>query len=291
MSILLDKSNRVLIQGVTGQMGQFFVEDARKYGTNMVAGVSPGRAGTKVGDVPVFANVATAVKETGADTAMVFVPPSAVLGATIEAIESGCRLVVATADEMPVLDAIEVRAAARANGAVFVGPNTPGLISPGKAKMGFMPSFCYLQGHVGVISRSGSLSYEGSKRITKAGIGQTTVVGIGGDPVKGTTAAEALALFHKDPDTKAILYLGEIGGSEETFVAEYASSTGAKPVAALIVGKTAPAGKKMGHAAALIGSKAEGHAAKQKMLRDAGVFVADSLGEVVAAMRAALARA
>ena len=291
MSILLDKSNRVLIQGVTGQMGQFFVEDARKYGTNMVAGVSPGRAGTKVGDVPVFANVATAVKETGADTAMVFVPPSAVLGATIEAIESGCRLVVATADEMPVLDAIEVRAAARANGAVFVGPNTPGLISPGKAKMGFMPSFCYLQGHVGVISRSGSLSYEGSKRITQAGIGQTTVVGIGGDPVKGTTAAEALALFHKDPDTKAILYLGEIGGSEETFVAEYASSTGAKPVAALSVGKTAPAGKKMGHAAALIGSKAEGHAAKQKMLRDAGVFVADSLGEVVAAMRAALARA
>ncbi len=291
MSILLDKSNRVLIQGVTGQMGQFFVEDARKYGTNMVAGVSPGRAGTKVGDVPVFANVATAVKETAADTAMVFVPPSAVLGATIEAIESGCRLVVATADEMPVLDAIEVRAAARANGAVFVGPNTPGLISPGKAKMGFMPSFCYLQGHVGVISRSGSLSYEGSKRITQAGIGQTTVVGIGGDPVKGTTAAEALALFHKDPDTKAILYLGEIGGSEETFVAEYASSTGAKPVAALIVGKTAPAGKKMGHAAALIGSKAEGHAAKQKMLRDAGVFVADNLGEVVAAMRAALARA
>lgn len=291
MSILLDKSNRVLIQGVTGQMGQFFVEDARKYGTNMVAGVSPGRAGTKVGDVPVFANVATAVKETAADTAMVFVPPSAVLGATIEAIEAGCRLVVATADEMPVLDAIEVRAAARANGAVFVGPNTPGLISPGKAKMGFMPSFCYLQGNVGVISRSGSLSYEGSKRITQAGIGQTTVVGIGGDPVKGTTAAEALALFHKDPDTKAILYLGEIGGSEETFVAEYASSTGAKPVAALIVGKTAPAGKKMGHAAALIGSKAEGHAAKQKMLRDAGVFVADNLGEVVAAMRAALARA
>jgi succinyl-CoA synthetase alpha subunit len=291
MSILLDKSNRVLIQGVTGQMGQFFVEDARKYGTNMVAGVSPGRAGTKVGDVPVFANVATACKETGADTAMVFVPPAAVLGATIEAIESGCRLVVATADEMPVLDAIEVRAAARANGAVFVGPNTPGLISPGKAKMGFMPSFCYTPGSVGVISRSGSLSYEGSKRITLAGIGQTTVVGIGGDPVKGTTAAEALALFHKDPDTKAILYLGEIGGSEETFVAEYAASSGAKAVAALIVGKTAPPGKKMGHAAALIGSKAEGHAAKQKMLRDAGVFVADGLGQVVEAMRAALARA
>lgn len=291
MSILLDRSNKVLIQGVTGQMGQFFVEDARKYGTNMVAGVSPGRAGTTVGDVPVFASVKTACRETGADTAMVFVPPAAVLGATVEAIESGCRLVVATADEMPVADAIEVRAAARANGAVFVGPNTPGLISPGKAKMGFMPSFCYTQGAVGVISRSGSLSYEGSKRLTVAGIGQSTVIGIGGDPVKGTTAAEALALFHADPETRAVLYLGEIGGSEETFVAEYAASAGAKPVAALIVGRTAPPGKKMGHAAALIGSQAEGHAAKQKMLRAAGVFVADGVGQVVEAMRAALARA
>lgn len=289
MSILLDRSNRVLIQGVTGQMGTFFVEDARKYGTNMVAGVSPGRAGTKVGDVPVFASVVTACRETGADTAMVFVPPSAVLGAAVEAIESGCRLVVATADEMPVLDAIEVRAAARANGAVFVGPNTPGLISPGKAKMGFMPSFCYTQGTVGVISRSGSLSYEGCKRITLAGIGQSTVVGIGGDPVKGTTAAEALERFHRDPDTTAVLYLGEIGGSEETFVAEYAVRKDAKPVAALIVGQTAPAGKKMGHAAALIGSKAEGHAAKQEMLREAGVFVANGLGDLVAAMRRALA--
>jgi succinyl-CoA synthetase alpha subunit len=190
---------------------------------------------------------------------------------------------------MPVADAIEVRAAARANGAVFVGPNTPGLISPGKAKMGFMPSFCYTQGNVGVISRSGSLSYEGSKRITTAGIGQSTVIGIGGDPVKGTTAAEALELFHQDPDTLAVLYLGEIGGSEETFVAEYAARRGAKPVAALIVGKTAPPGKKMGHAAALIGSRAEGHAAKQKMLRDAGVFVADGLRQVVEATQAALA--
>lgn len=289
MSILLDKSNRVIVQGVTGQMGQFFVEDASKYGTNMVAGVSPGRAGTKVGHVPVFAGVRDAVRETKADTAMVFVPPAAVLGAAVEAIECGCRLVVATADEMPVADAIEVRAAARANGSVFVGPNTPGLISPGKAKMGFMPSFCYSPGNVGVISRSGSLSYEGSKRLTTAGIGQTTVIGIGGDPVKGTTAAEALERFHNDPDTHAVLYLGEIGGSEEIFVAEYASRCDAKPVAALIVGKTAPPGKKMGHAAALIGSKAEGHAAKQKMLRDAGVFVADGAGQVVEAMRAALA--
>ena len=291
MSILLDQTNRVLVMGATGNYGKFFMKDAGSYGTTIVAGVSPGRGGSDVDGVPVFESAMAAVAATRADTAMVFVPPILVRAAAIEAIEAGCKLAVITADEMPVRDMIEIRAAAMANGARTTGPNSPGLISPGKAKMGFMPSLCFMRGPMGVISRSGSLSYEGSKRLTLAGIGQTTVVGIGGDPVKGTTAAEALALFHKDPDTKAILYLGEIGGSEETFVAEYASSTGAKPVAALIVGKTAPAGKKMGHAAALIGSKAEGHAAKQKMLRDAGVFVADSLGEVVAAMRAALARA
>lgn len=289
MSILLDRSNRVLVQGVTGHMGTFFIEDARKYGTNVVAGVSPGRAGTTVGDVPVFASVRAAREATGADTAMVFVPPAAVLGAAVEAIEGGCRLVVATADEMPVLDAIEVRAAARAYGAVFVGPNTAGLISPGKAKMGFMPSFCYTQGNVGVISRSGSLSYESCKRLTLAGIGQSTVIGIGGDPVKGTTAAEALELFNRDPETKAVMYLGEIGGSEESLVAEYAARGGAKPVSALIVGQTAPPGKKMGHAAALIGSKAEGHAAKQKLLREAGVFVAAGLAQLVEVTRQALA--
>lgn len=289
MSILLDGNNRVLIQGVTGQMGTFFVEDARKYGTNVVAGVSPGRAGTDVGGVPVFGSVREAREATGADTAIVFVPPAAVLGAALEAIEGGCRLVVATADELPVLDAIELRAAARAHGTAFVGPNTPGIISPGKAKLGFMPSFCYKRGDVGVISRSGSLSYEGAKRLTLAGIGQTTVIGIGGDPVKGTTAAEALALFHDDPETHAVLYLGEIGGSEEVFVAEYAARSDAKPVSALIVGETAPPGKKMGHAAALIGSKAEGHAAKIRMLQEAGVHIADGVAEVASATRDALA--
>jgi len=291
MSILLDRGNRVLIQGITGQMGRFFVEDARQYGTQIVAGVSPGREGTNVGDVPVFASVRAAREATGADTAIVFVPPSAVLGGAIEAIEAGCRLVVATADELPVQDAIEIRAAAQGNGAAFVGPNTPGLISPGKAKLGFMPSFCYARGSVGVISRSGSLSYECCKRLTLAGIGQTTVVGIGGDPVKGTTAAEALELFHQDPETGAALYLGEIGGSEETFVAEYAARRGAKPVAALIVGYTAPPGKKMGHAAAFIGSKAEGHDAKVAMLSAAGVHVASGLSDVVKATQSALASA
>jgi succinyl-CoA synthetase alpha subunit len=288
MSILLDRSNRVLVQGITGAMGTFFVEDAGRYGTQIVAGVSPGRAGTVVGDVPVFKNVAEACAATSADTSMVFVPPAQVLGAVVEAIEAGCRLVVATADEVPVRDSIAIRTLARRAGAAFVGPNTPGIISPGKAKMGFMPSFCYKQGRIGVISRSGSLSYECCKRLTLNDIGQSTVIGIGGDPIKGTTAGEALRHFHSDPETDAVLYLGEIGGSEEEFVAAYARSAGAKPVAALIVGAAAPPGKKMGHAAALIGSKAEGHAAKLALLRDSGVHVTGAVGGVVSATRSAL---
>jgi succinyl-CoA synthetase alpha subunit len=291
MSVLLDRSNRVLVQGITGHMGRFFVEDSRSYGTTIVAGVSPGRSGSHVENIPVFNSVADACREVGADTAMVFVQPPAVLGAVLEAIDTGCRLVVATADELPVRDAIEIRAAARANSVRFVGPNTPGLISPGKAKLGFMPSFCYIQGPVGVISRSGSLSYECCARLTAAGLGQTTVIGIGGDAVKGTTAGEALELFDADPETEAILYLGEIGGFEEDAVARYANRRGAKPIAALIVGRTALPGKKMGHAAALIGSEAEGHAAKVNALQRAGVFVANGLTDTARQVEAALAAA
>jgi succinyl-CoA synthetase alpha subunit len=291
MSILLDKGNRVVVQGITGAMGTFFVTDSRGYGPQIVAGVSPGRGGNNVEGVPVFEGVAEAVRNTGADTAMVFVPPASVRSAAIEAIESGCKLVVATADELPVRDAIEIRAAARANGAHFIGPNTPGIISPGKAKMGFMPSFCFMKGKMGVISRSGSLSYEACKRLTVAGIGQTTVVGIGGDPVKGTTALEALELFHKDPETKAVMYLGEIGGTEEAAVADYARRPGAKPVAALIVGATAPPGKKMGHAAALVGGKNDTHEEKNKVLRRAGVLTAKGITNVVAKAREALQQA
>jgi succinyl-CoA synthetase alpha subunit len=289
MSILLDSSNRVLVLGVTGQMGRFFVADARRYGTMVVAGVSPGRGGSTVEDIPVFNSVMTARRETGADTAIVFVPPDAVLGAALEAIEAECRLVVATADQLPVREAIEIRAAAQAKGVRFVGPNSPGMISPGKAKLGFMPSFCYAPGPVGVISRSGSLSYESCERLTRAAFGQSTVIGIGGDPVKGTTAGEALELFHADPETEAVLYLGEIGGTEEDIVT-YASRPDAKPVAALIVGRTAPPGKKMGHAAALIGSKAEGYAAKVEVLQRAGVFVASGVTDIVRQVESALTK-
>ena len=291
MSILLDQSNRVLVMGITGNYGKFFVTDSGGYGTTVVAGVSPGRGGSDVDGIPVFESAYAACIATSADTAMVFVPPPLVRAAAIEAIDAGCKLVVATADEMPVRDTIEIRAAAKANGARLVGPNSPGIISPGKAKMGFMPSFCFMRGAMGVISRSGSLSYEGSKRLTVAGIGQTTVIGIGGDPIKGTTAAEALALFHADPETRAVMYLGEIGGIEEAAVAEYAARKDAKPVAALIVGKTAPPGKKMGHAAALVGSKADSHAAKTRMLAKSGVYVCAGLPDLVKQAQAALAAA
>lgn len=290
MAILLDGRSRVVIQGITGKMGRFSARDMREYGTNVVAGVVPGRTGVEGDGIPVFPDMRTARDETGADTSLVYVPAPVALDAVLEAFDAGMRLVVYPGDGLPARDAMEMRAAARANGGVLVGPNTPGIISPGKAKVGFMPSVCYTPGPVGVISRSGSLSYEVSKRLTLAGLGQSTVIGIGGDPVKGVTAAEALELFHDDPETSVVVYLGEIGGGDEYDVAAYAARPGAKPVAALVVGRCAPPGKKMGHAGALIGSQADTHEAKLAALRAAGVDAVGSLGELVDAARRALKR-
>ncbi|MDP6391148.1 MAG: succinate--CoA ligase subunit alpha [Alphaproteobacteria bacterium] len=281
MSILLDDTNAIVIQGITGKMGRFSVRDIADYGGRVVAGTSPRRAGAEVEGIPVFADMRTAVGETGADTALVYVPPAGALDAMLEAIDAGCRLVVYPGDGLPVADAIAMRAAARRSGAVVVGPNTPGVISPGKAKLGFMPSFCYRPGSLGVISRSGSLSYEVCHRLSRAGLGQSTVVGIGGDPVKGVNAAEAVAYFHDDPATDAIVYLGEIGGGDEYDLAAYAAQPDAKPVAALVVGRSAPRGRKMGHASALIDARADGHAAKIAALRAAGVCAAETLSQLV----------
>lgn len=289
MSILIDETTRVVIQGITGNVGKFSSADLRAYGTNVVAGVAP--AGEAEADgPPLYRSVKEACSETGATASIVYLPAITALDHVLEAFDAGLRLVVYPGDGLPVADAIEMRAAARANGGIFIGPNTPGVISPGKAKLGFMPSFCYARGRLGVISRSGSLSYEACHRLTTAGIGQSTVVGIGGDPVKGLSARETLALLHADPDTDAILYLGEIGGADEYDVADYARSVGAKPVAAVIVGKSAPTGKKMGHAAALIGSHADTHPAKVAALSAAGVQAAGSLSGMVKATQDALAR-
>lgn len=288
MSVLIDASSRVLIYGIAGNFGKFSARDIAAYGTKVVAGVAPGRDTREVEGVPVFQDARTACTTTGADVALVYVPAPAALDAVSEVIDAGCKVIVYPGDGLPVQDAIEIRAAVRRKQAVLIGPNTPGVISPGKAKLGFMPSLCYTPGPLGVISRSGSLSYEAGWRLTSAGLGQTTVIGIGGDPVKGLNAAEAIELLHEDQETRAILYLGEIGGSDEYAVARYAERSDAKPTAALIVGATAPPGKKMGHAAALVGSQADSQAAKVEALRRAGVHVAGNLRSLVDAAQHAL---
>ncbi|HVA37706.1 MAG TPA: succinate--CoA ligase subunit alpha [Candidatus Dormibacteraeota bacterium] len=285
MSVLLDAEKSVVIQGITGKMGRFSARDLMEYGTKVVAGTAPGRGGSSVEGVPVFESVAAAVRGTGADTALTYVPAAAALDAVLEALDAGCRLVVYPGDGLPVADAIEMRAAAKERGAVLLGPNTPGLISPGRAKLGFMPSTCFAPGPLGVISRSGSLSYEVSKRLTVAGLGQTTVIGIGGDPVKGLTAGEALALLHADPETTGIVYLGEIGGGDEYDIAAYTSHPDAKPTAALVVGRSAPPGRKMGHAGALVSSRRDTHEAKMQALLEAGVYATASMAALVPLVR------
>lgn len=290
MSVLIDGSSRFLIQGVTGNMGRFSISDMKAYGSNVVAGVSVTGAENRIDGVPVFMSVKDAREQTHANVSIVYAPAVVAIQHVLEAVDAGFPLVIYPGDGLPVRDAIELRAAAKAAGTVFLGPNTPGVITPGQAKAGFMPSFAYTPGRVGVISRSGSLSYEACHRLTQAGVGQSTVIGIGGDPVKGLPAHEALDLFHHDAATDVIFYLGEIGGNDEYAVAAYAKRINAKPVAALIVGRSAPPGKKMGHAAALIGSYADTHEAKIAALLAAKVSATGLLSGVVGVTREALQR-
>lgn len=288
MSILVDSDTRILIQGITGKLGRHSARDLLDYGSPIVAGVVPAPRDSEVEGLPVFATIREACETTGANTSLAYVPAPLALDAILEAIEGGCRLIVYPGDGLPARDAMRIREAARSSGAVVIGPNTPGLIAPDQTKVGFMPSRCFSSGPIGVISRSGSLSYEVCHRLSAAGLGQSTVVGIGGDPVKGLRAAEAAALFQQDPQTRAIVYLGEIGGTDEDEIANHARQSGHKPVGALVVGRSAPRGKKMGHAAALIGSYADTHEAKMEQLHSAGVFAVDRLTSIVDAAREAL---
>ncbi|MHB1011557.1 MAG: succinate--CoA ligase subunit alpha [Desulfobacteria bacterium] len=277
MSILLDGGTRVIVQGVTGREGSFHFRIMRDYGTRIVAGVTPGKGGMNHEGVPVFDTVEEARDATGAEASIIFVPKSAAVDSAAEAIRAGMRLVVCTTDGIPVHDMLKVRSMAREAGCTLVGPNCPGVISPGKSKLGFMPSHVYSEGPVGVIAKSGSLSYEVAYELTLAGLGQSTVVGIGGDPVKGCSFPDLLPMFVEDPETRIIVLIGEIGGKEEEAAADWMLRNGVtKPVIAYVVGRTAPPSMKMGHPGTLFVWDGGRHEGKLERLRAAGAVVTDS---------------
>jgi len=280
MSILLDQSTKVLVQGITGRDGSFHARQMIDYGTNVVGGVTPGKGGQSIHGVPVFDNMKDAVKATGANATVIYVPAKFAPSAIMDAADAGVKLIVAITEGIPVLDMLEVYHEVRRRGIVLIGPNCPGLISPGKAKIGIMPGNIHLPGRIGVISRSGTLTYEIVFALTGMGIGQSTCVGIGGDPIVGTGPMDLLPLFEKDPDTDAIVLVGEIGGDEEERTAAFIRKNIKKPVFAFIVGHTAPEGKRMGHAGAIVSGGNGTAGSKIKAFTHAGVPVANTIDEL-----------
>ena len=287
MAVLLTKTSRVLVQGITGHQGQFHTRAMLDFGTKVVAGVTPGKAGEKVEGVPVLDSVEDAVRRKRANTSIVFVPAPYAKDAAVEAIEAGIRLLVIITERIPFHDALDIMPYARSKGCVVIGPNCPGIISPGHAKAGIMPNHIFRPGDVGVISRSGTLTYEIVHAITQAGLGQTTCIGIGGDPIIGTDMVEALALFQKDRATKRIVVVGEIGGTAEEEAAAFIAKRVRKPVVAYVAGRTAPPGRRMGHAGAIIQAGRGTAESKMKAFADAGVPVADFPVDVAKLLAAA----
>jgi succinyl-CoA synthetase alpha subunit len=290
MSILVDERSKVLVQGFTGHEGSFHAGQMIEYGTNIVGGVTPGKGGTTHLGRPVFNTVADAVKETGADVSVIFVPPSMAADAIAEAAGSGIRLIVCITEGIPVNDMVKVKDYLNCTGVKLIGPNCPGIITPPHTKIGIMPGFIHSKGCIGIVSRSGTLSYEAVDQITKAGLGQTTMIGVGGDPVPGISIKEAVQLFMDDPETKGIVMIGEIGGSMETDAAYWIKDHGTKPVVSFIAGATAPKGRTMGHAGAIVGGKADTAQAKKEILRECGVHVVDSPADLGKAMIKALGK-
>lgn len=280
MSILIDSNTRVLVQNITGHEGQFHARRMVGYGTKVVAGTAPGHQGESVSGVPVFNSVKRAVTASGADTSIIFVPAPFAADAIVEAADAGIRLIVCITEGIPVLDMVKVYAHVHQMGSRLIGPNCPGLITPGQCKVGIMPEAVYLPGPVGMISRSGTLTYEVAGALASNGVGQSTCVGIGGDPIVGSSFIDLLTMFQQDPDTRFIALIGEIGGSDEEAAAEFIASEVTKPVVAFVAGKTAPADKRMGHAGAIVSAGRGTAAEKIKALQKAGVTVADSTEEM-----------
>jgi succinyl-CoA synthetase alpha subunit len=285
MSILVDKNTRLLVQGITGKEGAFHAHGCAEYGTEVVGGVTPGKGGQTHEGWPIFNTVVEAVKQTGANATMIFVPPPFAADAILEAEEAGLPLIVCITEGIPTLDMIRVWTRMKSSKSRLIGPNCPGVISPGKAKVGIMPGRIHRQGPVGIVSRSGTLTYEAVYQLTQRGIGQSSALGIGGDPIIGTTHIDALRLFNADPETEAIVMIGEIGGAAEEAAAAYVQEHVKKPVVGFIAGQTAPAGRRMGHAGAIIRGGQGTAADKIKAMREAGIQVAISpadIGETVA---------
>ena len=281
MSILVNKDTRLVVQGITGKAGAFHSTQCLEYGTNIVAGVTPGKGGQIFeGKVPVFNTVREAVEQEGANVSMIFVPPPYAAGSILEAIDEGIALVVCITEGIPVRDMVEVKARIEKSNTRLIGPNCPGIITPGQCKIGIMPGYIHKPGKVGVISRSGTLTYEAVWQLTSKGLGQSTCIGIGGDPVIGTTHVGALKLFNEDPETEAIVLIGEIGGSDEEDAAAYIKEHVKKPVAAFIAGLTAPPGRRMGHAGAIVSGGSGTAEGKVKAMQEAGIAVAPTPSEI-----------
>ncbi len=288
MSVLVDKNTRLVVQGITGKEGTFHTKQMVEYGTNVVGGVTPGKGGTRHEGIAVFNTVAEAVKETGANASVIYVPPAFATDAIMEAADAGIAVIVCITEGIPTLDMVKVKEYLSGRACRLIGPNCPGIISPGKCKIGIMPGHIHREGRVGVVSRSGTLTYEAVGQLTAQGLGQSSAIGIGGDPIVGTSHVDALALFQADDETDGIVMIGEIGGTAEEEAAAFAKKHVKKPIVAFIAGQTAPPGRRMGHAGAIIAGGKGTAAEKMRALEDAGIQVVKSPADIGMAMREAL---
>jgi len=284
MSVLVNKDSKVIVQGFTGSEGTFHAGQMIEYGTNVVGGVTPGKGGSTHLDRPVFNTVADAVNTTGADVSIIFVPPAFAADAIMEAAEAGIKVIVCITEGIPVNDMVKAKEYIKGFDCRLIGPNCPGVITAGEAKVGIMPGFVFKKGKIGIVSKSGTLTYEAADQVAKAGLGITTAIGIGGDPIIGTTTREAVELLMNDPETEGIVMIGEIGGSLEAIAARWVKENGTKPVVGFIAGETAPKGRTMGHAGAIVGGADDTAEAKKRIMRECGIHVVDSPAQIGAKM-------